>query len=115
MANLTFRQARIRGYDELAGLFLLYSVGFTLLFLLMALLYRTAACLDAERSAALSFRAGYFGIFCAVGVLSSLLALAGVGVRYGIPGGIYFMLAPLCFAYSRLRWRPEYQIGRPED
>jgi uncharacterized membrane protein len=96
----------IRSIGELASLFVLYSMGFAIVFLCVAFLYRHAyrRRLDLELTeaegwdASLYFR--HYLIFAFVGLLSALLAWQGVGVRFGLPGWIYGLLGPLCYAHG---------------
>ena len=87
--------------DQVGTLFIIYGIGWTMVFFMIALLYRHAykartslhidpiAAYDAHTH---SFH--YMG-FAAVGVLSVLLAWLGIGVRYGVPGFAYALVGPL--------------------
>ena len=87
---------------ELGKLFTWYGAGFGAIFLFVALLYLHAArSSDALGLAAplrrqAVFWARHYAILCAVGLLSMLMAVAGVGVRVGMPGWIYALIGPLC-------------------
>lgn len=93
-------------YDELAQLFMLYSLGFVMIFALVGLMYQHAA----RRTTELQLTAGelhealtlkrHYWIFAAVGVVSIVVAWAGVGLRTGFPGWIYVALGPLCWAHG---------------
>ena len=96
----------IRSVGELASLFVLYSMGFAVVFLCVALLYRHAfrRRLDLELTAAESWEAllyfRHYLIFALIGLLSALLAWQGIGVRFGLPGWIYGLLGPLCYTHG---------------
>ena len=102
---------RINSWGELSTVFVLYSAGFVAVFACMALLYlhaaRSAAALELtapERAEAyLYFR--HYLIFVFVGLLSVGLAAAHVGLRIGLPGIIYALLGPLCWAHGALSGR----------
>lgn len=89
--------------DELATLFLLYSLGFVLIFVLVSLMYRHAAQKadhldldESERHEAHMLKRHYL-IFALVGLLSMLAAWLEIGLLYGFPGWIYLVLGPLCW------------------
>ena len=88
--------------EGLSNLFQLYSVGFALIFLCYALMYRRAYRKERsmEGSLRLLFYARHFSIYVGVGLLSVLLSAAKVGVAIGLPGFIYAVLGPLCFWHS---------------
>ena len=97
--------------DELATLFVLYSLGFAALFLCVALLYhhawrrRDALALDpVERHEALYLSRHYL-IFVGVALLSVGLAAGGVGLGFGFPGWVYMLLGPLCWLHGTLGQR----------
>lgn len=97
LAKLTFGGATIDNNLEMAELFQLYGLGFTLVFLFVALLYRRAARQDTPRGAYLHYWKRHFLIFVGVGCLSILLSTFGIGMRFGVPGIIYSLLGPLCY------------------
>lgn len=97
LAKLSFGGATINSQFDMAELFQLYSLGFTLIFLFIALLYRRAARKEEFQAGYLHYLKRHFLIFVGVGVLSILLATFGVGMRYGVPGMIYSLLGPLCY------------------
>ncbi|MCD8483571.1 MAG: DUF1211 domain-containing protein [Verrucomicrobia bacterium] len=96
----------LQSLDELRVIFILYSAGFTLLFTIVTLLYRHALAraeqlqLNAAESseALLLFR--HYAIFSLTGVLSILVALAGLGISWGFPGIVYALLGPLCWVHA---------------
>ncbi|MDG1573450.1 TMEM175 family protein [Robiginitalea sp. M366] len=99
--------------EGLSSLFQLYSLGFALIFLCYALMYRRA--FKKERNAAtavdLLFYTRHFALYVGVGLLSMLLSALKVGVGVGLPGFIYVLLGPLCYAHSK--WFD--QKFRPSD
>ena len=74
--------------DELSGLFQLYSVGFTLIFLCLTLMYRRVHKKDIENKNPLTllFYKRHFFIFVLVGLFSVILAYFNIGIRFGLPG-----------------------------
>jgi uncharacterized membrane protein len=97
----------LAGFEELGVIFLLYSVGFMLIFLCVSLMYRHAASraeplgLDAwERWEARMLERHYL-IFAGVALVSIVTAFAGIGVRFGVPGLLYLALGPLCWWHGR--------------
>lgn len=100
------RMPTIDSLDELATLFLLYSLGFVLIFAFLSLMYRHATRradvigLDAAELREAHMLKRHYLIFVLVGLLSMLLAWLDVGVRFGLPGWIYVLLGPLCWAHG---------------
>lgn len=100
------RMPLLSSLDELKTLFLLYSLGFVLIFVFVALLYRHAVRragelgLDAFEHWEARFLARHYGLFVVVGLLSMLLAWLGVGLAYGVPGYVYALLGPLCWGHG---------------
>lgn len=100
------RLPTIGSLEELATLFLLYSLGFVLIFTFVSLMYRHAT----RRAAVLGLGSGelreahflkrHYGLFALVGLLSMLLAWLDVGVQFGVPGWIYAILGPVCWAHG---------------
>lgn len=101
LAKLSFGGATIENSMEMAELFQLYGLGFTLIFLFIALLYRRAASQEPTKAAYLHYKKRHFMIFVGVGLLSILLASLKIGMWYGIPGMIYSLLGPLCFWHGK--------------
>lgn len=89
--------------DELGTLFLLYGLGFVLIFALVALMYRHAVrraevlALDAHELWEARMLMRHYWIFAVVGLLSMLLAWSGAGLQFGVPGYVYVLLGPLCW------------------
>lgn len=101
LAKLAFGGATIDNALEMTELFQLYGLGFSLVFLFVALLYRRAASQDTPKAAYLHYWKRHFLIFVGVGFLSVLLATFGVGMKFGIPGTIYSLLGPLCYWHGK--------------
>lgn len=87
----------LRG-DQVGSLFIIYGTGWTLVFLSIALLYHHAASRREELGVtelsaydAITSSRHYIA-FGLTGLISTLLALLGIGVRYGVPGYIYAIL-----------------------
>lgn len=100
--------------EELRQLFMLYSAGFAAVFLFVTLLYqhawrrREALGLSALQAWEAANLARHYLLFFLVGLVSILVAALGIGVRFGFPGIVYFLLGPLCYlqAVWSLRSRP---------
>ena len=88
--------------DEFSNIFQLYSIGFSLIFLSIHLMYLRAFKKDREKEKNLKllFYSRHFFIFIIVGILSFLLAKLQIGLKFGIPGFVYAMLGPLCYLHS---------------
>ena len=88
---------------DLANLFVMYGIGFLLIFLCFSLMYYRAykKSRSTKNATLLYFYARHFAIFVLVGLLSVVLALFEIGIIFGFPGFIYAMLGPLCFAHSK--------------
>ncbi len=91
-------------FDDLAILFQLYSLGFTLIFVCIAAMYWAAARMDIHQNVGrmLGFYKRHFYIFIFVGILSITLAFLKVGIPYGVPGFAYPLLGPLCFWHGKV-------------
>lgn len=88
--------------DEFSNIFQLYSIGFSLIFLSVHLMYLRAFKKDRtpEKNLKLLFYARHFFIFIMVGIVSFLLAKFQIGLRFGVPGFVYAFLGPLCYFHS---------------
>ncbi len=99
----------LSGFDQLAQLFALYSAGFVLVFLCIALLYRHAARSkqQLELSPEEVFDAytwcRHYWIYVLLGVVSIVLALAHVGIHFGLPGWLYSLLGPITYWHGKRR------------
>ncbi|MDB2384982.1 TMEM175 family protein [Polaribacter sp.] len=89
--------------EDFSNIFQLYSVGFTLIFLCIALMYFRVFKKDKQNKEhiKLLFYTRHFLIFVVVGCLSFILAKLQVGLRFGFPGIIYGILGPLCYFHSK--------------
>lgn len=98
LATLPFQGNPISA-NEFSTLFQLYSLGFALIFLCMAVMYGRAASKesDAYKKTVLAFYMRHFGIFVGIGIISILLAKFKIGLLYALPGVIYSMLGPVCW------------------
>lgn len=96
---------------DLGTMFLIYGLGWSAIFLCISLMYRHAArqCealgLARDRAVEAQALAGHYAIFVGVGLASALVALTGVGVRFGLPGFVYALLGPSCAWHWRYRAR----------
>ena len=88
--------------EELAQLFQVYSVGFSMLFLSFVLMYYRAYKKDKkiENPYVLLFYARHFAIFVFVGLVSAIIAYFQIGIRIGAPGFVYMILGILCYLHS---------------
>ncbi len=88
---------------DLANLFLMYGIGFLLIFLCFSLMYHRAykKSKSTENATLLYFYARHFAIFVVVSLISVLLAYFKVGIVFGFPGIVYTLIGPLCFWHSK--------------
>lgn len=89
-------------WESLSSLFAFYSGGFILIFLSLSLMYYRAykKTNSVEESLNLLFYTRHFGIYVFVGFVSLLLATFGIGIEYGFPGFIYFIIGLFCWAHA---------------
>ena len=92
---------KIDSANDLAELFILYGIGFTLIFLCFAILYWRSAKKDIEVKEELLFYKRHFLIFAIIGCLSIILAIFEVGIKIGFPGVIYGLLGPICYIHGK--------------
>lgn len=87
---------------EISDLYILYGLGFLMIFLCFSLMYYRGYKKSKSLAGAtqLYFYFRHFLIFVGVSLLSIVLAYFGIGVAYGVPGFIYILLGPLCFWHS---------------
>ena len=92
----------VKSFEDLSNLFVLYGIGFALIFLCLSLMYFWAYKKTTEKSETmlLFFYARHFAIFVFVSAISVTLSFVGIGMRYGFPGFIYTLIGPLCFWHS---------------
>ncbi len=97
----------IRGIDDLALMFILYSAGFVAIFFFVALMYWHAHQKSALLNLTLikkkqaAFFARHYMILAAVGGVSILMAVFRVGIQIGAPGHVYMIIGPLCYWHAR--------------
>ena len=72
------------------------------LFAIVAAMYAYAArsAFAADNQEELRFYARHFAIFVFVGLLSTGLAYAQVGLRFGVSGWAYLLIGPLCYIHG---------------
>ncbi|TAI49201.1 TMEM175 family protein [Flagellimonas allohymeniacidonis] len=89
--------------QNLSELFQMYSVGFLLIFLCFALMYRRAykKMKSHEKCITALFYSRHFGIYVIVGAISVAISIFKLGVSFGLPGMIYFLLGPFCYLHSK--------------
>ncbi len=92
----------VTSLEALASLFQLYSLGFVLIFLCLALMYFRAykKTKHTEQGLVLYFYARHFGLYVLVAIGSILLAKFRVGLEFALPGIIYAILGPLCYLHG---------------
>jgi len=107
--------ASVTSWDQLQNLFIIYALGWIVVFALVALLYwRAWATRDALRLTpleaydAITWSRHYIG-FALAGVISIIVALSGIGLGFGLPGIAYMTIG--LFVWLNLRSR---QKGREE-
>ncbi len=89
--------------EDLGTLFLLYSLGFFLIFGCLSLMYYRVyfKTKDTEPNIELLFYTRHFGIYVGVAVLSIVLSNLQVGLKIALPGIIYGLLGPLCYIHGK--------------
>ncbi|MEL6925049.1 MAG: TMEM175 family protein [Bacteroidota bacterium] len=104
LVNLTTNM-RAMNFEDLATLFQMYGIGFSLVFSCVAFLYWWASRLHVDDVVygELRFYFRHFSIFAIIGGLSVLMAMAQWGIWFGLPGFFYAMLGPICY-YHGQRW-----------
>lgn len=93
--------------NELASLFVLYSLGFLLIFLCYSLMYKRAYKYSEENKNMLLFYHRHFMVFVIVSLTSIVLASLKIGIKFGLPGFIYGLLGPLCYLHS-IKFKKRY-------
>ncbi len=95
--------------ENFSALFQLYSLGFFLIFLCFSLMYLRAykKTKSLENSLQLLFYARHFGIYVFVAFVSILVAKFQWGLRFAMPGMVYFLLGPLCW-YHAVQFNKKY-------
>lgn len=107
----------ISSAGELSSLMAIYGLGFIAVFACFALLYahawarREELGLDAAEQVEARTWMIHYLIFVAVGLLSVGLAVARVGLAFGLPGFVYALLGPLCWWNGELGHRRKAAIA----
>ena len=85
--------------DALSQLFVLYGIGFVLVFASYSFLYWRAFHKDTDNKRSLEFKFyhKHFLIFVVIGIVSVILSVFKVGMQFGFPGFVYALLGPLCY------------------
>lgn len=102
--------------SETGPLLAVYGLGFLAIFACFSLLYlhawhrRDDLGLDALEASEALFWSRHYLIFTGVGILSVILALLGVGVRYGLPGWLYCLIGPFCYLNGALQGRQRRRL-----
>ncbi|MEM6805740.1 MAG: TMEM175 family protein [Bacteroidota bacterium] len=101
LATLPF-QGALLSIDDFAMLFELYSLGFSMIFLCISLMYYRAGqkTKDPLAKSKLLFYTRHFGIFVFMGIVSMILAGLKIGLVFALPGIIYSLLGPLCWFHG---------------
>ena len=106
------------GRAQVSSLMMVYGLGFVAVFACLSLLYahawsrRDDLGLDAvERNEARTWLFHYL-IFVGVGLLSIVLAAAGIGIRFGLPGFVYCLIGPLCWWNGEMGGRRQRALER---
>ena len=102
----------VRTKEDLSNLFVLYGIGFLLIFLCFSLMYYRAykKTNESENKINLLFYARHFSIFVFVATISVLLSIIEVGIYYGFPGFAYALLGPFCYIHSKSFYK-KYKIN----
>jgi uncharacterized membrane protein len=87
------------GYDGLSNLFVLYGLGFSLIFSCFSFLYFRAYKKDTTNEApnVLLFYYRHFLLFVLMGLTSVALAYFKIGISFGLPGFAYTFLGVFCY------------------
>lgn len=101
----------VRTANDLANLFVMYGIGFLLIFLCFSLMYYRAYKKSTKLNKAMEllFYARHFGIFVLIALASIFMALTGWQIKYGSPGFVYMLLGPFCAWHSKLYFK-KYQL-----
>ena len=88
----------VKTRTDLANLFLMYGIGFLLIFLCFTMMYYRAfkKCRSMKNAIHLYFYTRHFAIFVIVAIISVILALFEIGIGIGLPGFFYALLGPIC-------------------
>jgi uncharacterized membrane protein len=97
--------------DNLRQMFTIYGLGWAALFGCVALMYyhawrlRMTPRVEAETGRTAADLAGHYLVFGGVGLVSAAMAIAGVGIRIGMPGFVYIIIGPSLGLYWSWRSR----------
>lgn len=85
--------------ENTANMYIMYGMGFFLLFLCVSLMYLRAyrKSEGTEKQNILLKKSGHFGVFAFVAFISIFLSVLKIGFQYGLPGMVYFLLGPLSY------------------
>ncbi len=88
--------------DDLSYLFVLYGIGFAMIFLCYALMYYRAyrKTKTMDSSLELLFYAQHFSLYVFTAILSVILGILKVGIKFGAPGFFYAFIGPLAFLHG---------------
>lgn len=87
--------------SQVGTLFVIYGIGWTIVFLCLALLYshakvkRDSLGLTPVESYDAITHSRHYWMFAITGIVSIILAMLGVGIRFGVPGFAYALVGPL--------------------
>lgn len=89
-------------FNQFSSLFQLYSLGFLLIFSCYAGMYYVAYKKTKKEleNFKLLFYARHFLIYVLVSLMSILISISHLGLKFGLPGLIYMILGPLCYIHA---------------
>ena len=94
---------------DLQEMFAIYGGGWAAVFVCFALMYlhvwrrrASIGLLEDDARTALDYF-GHYLVFAIVGLLSTVVALSGAGIAFGLPGLMFFLMGPMLTVYWR--WR----------
>ena len=101
----------VNSIQDLSNLFILYGLGFLLIFTCYALMYYRAyrKSKSSNNSLKLIYFTRHFAIFALVAALSITISFLKIGMPFGFPGWVYGLIGPLCFWHSN-SFRKKYQV-----
>jgi len=102
LANTMIGENILGSAEDFALVLELYGLGFICIFAIVTAMYAYAARLGsaADNQEELRFYARHFAIFVFVGLLSTGLAYAQLGLRFGLSGFAYLLIGPLCYIHG---------------
>lgn len=92
-------------------LFIIYGLGFTAVYVMFAAFhchaYRQREALGLDQVERLITRGGIYAnlLVASIGILSALVAVAHIGIEEGVPGWMYFLIAPTMAIFGRWEGR----------